>query len=77
MHRMIETLPATDACRQGHPARLMRDLRGPQFGGGLYVECPCSHGHTCGTRESALVDWSRLNGRGAPRAHVAPLRRVG
>ncbi|MDR7193387.1 hypothetical protein [Luteimonas terrae] len=77
MHRMIETLPAADACRDGHAARLMQDLRGPHFGGGLYVECPCCRGNTCAQREMAISNWSRINGRPVPKAHVAAVRRVG
>lgn len=62
MHRMIESLPATDGCRHGHAARLMQDLRGPQFGGGLYVECQCCRGNTCQHRNRAVADWRRQQG---------------
>jgi len=76
MHRMIETLPATEACREGHTARLMHDLRGPQFGGGLYVECQCCRGSTCTQRDVALRNWAQHNGRSVPKPKTAT-RRLG
>ena len=75
MHRMIETLPATDVCRVGHPARLMQDLRGHQFGGGFYVECACTRNGICTHRARAITEWRRRNGIGETAAPVK-LRRV-
>lgn len=72
MHRMIESIPPTDACRQGHTARLMQDLRGPQFGGGLYVECQCCRSNTCTQRNRAVADWRRQNGLHEARTAARP-----
>ena len=76
MHRMIETLPATDACRQGHAARLMQDLRGPQFGGGHFVECACTRTNVCSHRNRAVTEWRRSNGLAEAAAAPVKLRRV-
>lgn len=65
--RHPETLPE---CERGHRARHIHDLRGPNSGGGHFVECTCRQTLKFPAFDDALRDWRRMNGLTAER--VAP-----
>ncbi len=70
--RQLEIMPPHMACRNGHTPRLTVDDRGPQFGGGLFVECTCSKTGRHADREAAEREWRRLHGIRAHRRPPAP-----
>lgn len=82
MQRMIDA--NVPACRHGHPARRMQDMRGTAAGGGHYIECACNQSGRHPNPDDALADWHRQQGlpppnfdtqRPLPLNNVLPMRR--
>lgn len=48
-------------CAAGHRARHMFDERGPNSGGGHFVECRCKATTRHAQADVALADWRRIN----------------
>ncbi|TAA26541.1 hypothetical protein [Pseudoxanthomonas winnipegensis] len=67
--REIKHHSVIPGCREGHPARLMLDARRCLNGGpgGHFVECRCRASARFADAGDALRDWSRVNGKRAPR----------
>lgn len=66
MQRMIPHLRPLPTCRAGHRARHIHDRRGPNAGGGHFVECACRQGARFPQFSAALADWCAINGHDAP-----------
>lgn len=74
MQRMISHDTPLPACRNGHRARHMHDVRCESAGGGHLVECACSATAKHAEFDTALVEWCRANGHPVPHALLqAPL----
>ncbi len=73
--REISHDPPLPHCRQGHVARHIHDVRGPNSGGGHCIECRCGSTRKHTEFDAALVEWRRMHrirsGRPVPPADPA------
>lgn len=61
--RQVSSPVPLPPCGGGHTARLMKDSRRAQSGGGCFVECRCCHTRRHATLQSALQEWAYLQPR--------------